>query len=297
MTRRLMWLGGLGGLLCLGWFVYGLVTAQDAAPTARREKDILYGMAGDTTLRLDLAMPSKGIGPFPAVVCIHSGGWIVGDRKEMDATLDVLARHGYVAIAPDYRLAPKHRFPACVEDCKAAVRWLRANAGKYNIDPNRIGAVGLSAGGHLACMLGVTSPSDGLDGTGDNAGKSSQVQAVVAMSAPTDLTSNLLHTPKVLKHTLEPLLGGPPATNLDLYRKASPLHYRPTTPPPFLLIHGSADARVPIVQMKAFSDKLKACNGSVREVVLADEGHTWAGEALLRSVDQMLTFFDEKLKP
>ena len=297
MTRRLMCLGGVGVLLGLGWFVWGMVTAQDPTPTARHEKGIVFGTAGDTTLFLDLAMPSKGTGPFPAVVCIHSGGWVVGDRKEMASTIDVLARHGYVAISPDYRLAPKHRFPACVEDCKAAVRWLRANAGKYHIDPDRIGVVGLSAGGHLACMLGVTTPSDGLDGTGDNGGKSSQVQAVVAMSAPTDLTSSELWTPNVLKHTLEPLLGGPPATNLDLYRKASPARYRPTTPPPFLLIHGSADTRVPIQQMRAFSDMLKSCNGSVREVVLADERHTWAGAALSRSLDQMLTFLDEKLKP
>ena len=296
MTRRLVWLGGLGGLLCLGLFVWGMVPVSDA-PTTRQEKDVVFATAGDTTLLLDIAMPTQGAGPFPAVVCIHGGGWVVGERKEMAAALDVLARRGYVAIAPDYRLAPKHRFPACVEDCKAAVRWLRANAGKYHVDPDRIGAVGLSAGGHLACMLGVTTPSDGLDGTGDNAGKSSQVQAVVAMSAPTDLTSSALWTPAVLTNTLEPLLGGPPAKLPDLYRKASPACYRPTSPPPFLLIHGSADTRVPIGQMRAFSDMLKSCNGSVREVVLADEGHTWAGPALLRSVDQMLTFLDEKLKP
>jgi acetyl esterase/lipase len=296
MTRRLMWLGGLGGLLCLGWFVWGMVPASEA-PMTRHEKDVVFATAGDTTLRVDIAMPTQGTGPFPAVVCIHSGGWVGGDRKQMASTIDVLARRGYVAIAPDYRLAPKHRFPACVEDCKAAVRWLRANAGKYHVDPDRVGALGLSAGGHLACLLGVTATSDGLDGTGDHAGKSSQVQAVVAMSAPTDLTSSTLWTPTVLTNNLQPLLGGPPEKNPDLYRKASPARYRPTTPPPFLLIHGSADANVPIQQMRAFSDMLKSCNGSVREVVLADEGHTWAGAALLRSVDQTLTFLDEKLKP
>ena len=101
------------------------------------------------------------------MVCLHGGGWVSGDRKEMERTIDALARRGYVAIAPDYRLAPKHRFPACIEDCKAAVRWLRANAGKYHIDPNRIGVMGMGAGGHLACLLGVTTPSDGLDGSGD----------------------------------------------------------------------------------------------------------------------------------
>ena len=296
MTRRMVWLGGLGGLLGLGLFVWGMVPAGDA-PTTRHEKDVVFATTGDSTLRVDIAMPTQGTGPFPAVVCIHSGGWIVGDRKEMAATIEVLARRGYVAIAPDYRLAPAHRFPACIEDCKAAVRWLRANAGKYHVDPERIGAMGISAGGHLACLLGVTTPADGLDGTGDHADKSSKVQAVVAMSAPTDLTDRALWTPAVLTHTLEPLLGGPPDKNMGLYRKASPAKYRPTSPPPFLLVHGSADTRVPIAQMRAFSDMLKSCNGSVREVVLADEQHTWAGAALAKGVDQMLTFLDEKLKP
>ena len=246
---------------------------------------------------MDVAMPVEGTGPFPAVVCLHSGGWVAGERKQMASTIDVLARRGYVAIAPDYRLAPKHAFPACIEDCKAAVRWLRGNAGKYRVDPKRIGAMGLSAGGHLACLLGVTSPSDGLEGTGDHSGKSSAVQAVVAMSAPTDLTSEVMHTAVALKLNLIPLLGGPPTTHLDAYRKASPAHYRPTTPPPFLFIHGSADDVVPVKLMREFSDKLKACGASVREVVLVNEGHTWAGPALLRSVDETLTFLDEKLKP
>lgn len=296
MSRRIVWLGGLGGLLGLGLFVWGMVPAGDA-PTTRYEKDVAFATAGGSTLRVDIAMPTQGTGPFPAVVCIHSGGWIVGDRKEMEGTIAVLARRGYVAIAPDYRLAPAHRFPACVEDCKAAVRWLRANAGKYHVDPDRIGAMGISAGGHLACLLGVTTPADGLEGTGDHAGKSSKVQAVVAMSTPTDLTDRALWTPAVLTHTLQPLLGGPPDKCADLYRKASPVKYRPTSPPPFLLIHGSADTRVPIAQMRAFSDMLRSCNGSVREIVLTDERHTWGGAALAKSVDQMLTFLDEKLKP
>ena len=296
MTRRFMWLGGLGGLLCLGWFVWGMVTAQDPTPMARHEKDIVFSTTGDT-LRVDLAMPSKGIGPFPAVVCIHGGGWVSGDRKEMANTIDVLARRGYVAIAPDYRLAPKHRFPACIEDCKAAVRWLRANAGKYHVDPDRIGVLGIAAGGHLACLLGVTTPSDGLDGTGDNAGTSSAVQAVVALSAPTNLLSEALWTPKVLKNNFEPLLGSLPTKNMDLTRKASPLHYQPSSPPPFLLIHGSADEHVPIEQMRAFSAMLKARGGSVREFVLEGDRQAFTGPALTRSVDQMLTFLDEKLKP
>src|SRR5205823_5058668 len=119
----------------------------------------------------------------------------------------------------------------CVEDCKAAVRWLRANAGKYRIDARRIGVVGLSAGGHLACLLAVTGPSDGLEGLG-NGDRASNVQAAVSLSGPTDLTAEELWTKDVLTRNLEPLLGGPPRDKIDLYRKASPLHYAPAAPPP-----------------------------------------------------------------
>jgi acetyl esterase/lipase len=246
-------------------------------------------------LKADLALPT-GEGPFPAVVCLHGGGWTSGDRKQMLQTIDVLARRGYVAVAPDYRLAPGHRFPACVEDCKAAVRWLRANAGKYRVDPRRIGAVGLSAGGHLACMLAVTTPADGLEGAGGNSDRSSAVQAVVCFAGPLDLTAEELWTKEVLKHNLEPLLGGPPRRNLDLYRKASPMHYSPVAAPPALLVHGSDDKVVPVRQAHALAEQLRARGGKAEVVVLDGEGHTWNGYALLQSIDRMLSFLDTVLK-
>jgi acetyl esterase/lipase len=246
-------------------------------------------------LKADLALPVEG-GPFPAVVCLHGGGWVTGNRKQMARTIEVLAHRGYVAVAPDYRLAPAHRFPACVEDCKAAVRWLRANAGKYRIDPGRIAAVGLSAGGHLACMLAVTTPADGLEGTGGNSDRSSAVQAVVSFAGPTDLTAEELWTKEVLAGNLEPLFGGPPQTKLDLYRKASPTHYVPVAPPPVLLVHGSDDRVVPVRQAHALAERLRSRDGKADVVVLEGEGHTWNGYALLKSIDQMLTFLDATLK-
>ena len=113
------------------------------------ESGIEYADPEDQHLVLDLAAP-EGDGPFPAVVCIHGGGFREGDRTYFNATCEKLAQHGYVAVTIEYRLAPKYPFPAAVEDCKAAVRWLRANAEKYHIDPKRIGATGASAGGTLA---------------------------------------------------------------------------------------------------------------------------------------------------
>src|SRR5581483_11615346 len=120
--------------------------------------------------QLDMARPKNGDGPFPAVVCIHGGGFRAGSRQGYDGLCLRLAQRGYVAVTASYRLAPQFQFPAAVHDVKAAVRWLRANAKKYHIDPERIGVTGGSAGGHLAQFLGVTggvSPFEGDAGNND----------------------------------------------------------------------------------------------------------------------------------
>ena len=110
-------------LLAVGACCLVLAPASAQAPAdARTETDVVFGKVGDRELKLDLAMPADGDGPFPAVVCVHGGGWVGGDRKQMAATILVLARRGFVAVTPDYRTAPAHRFPAQLEDCKAAVR-------------------------------------------------------------------------------------------------------------------------------------------------------------------------------
>jgi acetyl esterase/lipase len=296
MSQRLLWIGGAAALVGLGLLVWTFTEAQAPRPRVRHENDVDFACVGDTTLKVDVAMPIEGAGPFPAVVCLHGGGWVSGDRKQMSQTIEVLARRGYVAIAPDYRLAPTHRFPACIEDCKCAVRWLRANAGKYRVNPNRIAAVGLSAGGHLACLLGMSEPGDGLEGTTGNLDQPSKVQAVVSFAGPTDLTDETLHSEEVIKTNLIPLMGGSPSECPDLYRKASPIHYSPPTPPPFLLIHGSSDHVVPVRQAHALAEKLKRSGASARVVELEGEGHTWGGASLMRSIDQMLTFLDESFQ-
>src|SRR5262249_22409445 len=149
-------------------------------------------------LQLDLAMPKDGDGPFPAVVCIHGGGWRGGSRQDLTRSIpplggrsliEYLAGRGYVAATVSYRLAPKDKFPAQIEDCKAAVRWLRANAKKYKINPERFGAVGFSAGGHLVSLLGTSDKDDALEGNGGNPEQSSRVQAVVNFFGPTDFTT------------------------------------------------------------------------------------------------------------
>jgi acetyl esterase/lipase len=271
--------------------------AQEAKHATRFESGIVFGKGGATELKLDLAMPQDGEGPFPAIVCLHGGGWIGGERQQMKGTIEVLARRGYVAISPDYRLAPKDRFPAQIEDCKAAVRWLRANAEKYHVNPNRIGAFGFSAGAHLACLLGVTCTEDGLEGEGGNAEQSSKVQAVVSFFGPTDFTQSVW-SKEVRERHLVPFLGGTAEDKADVYRRASPMTYAGKNAPPFLFVHGTADEIVPIQQSEEMVKKLRQAEVSARLVTMQGEGHGWGWqrENRLTSLAQMMDFFDENLK-
>jgi acetyl esterase/lipase len=276
------------------------------------DANIVFGKGGNTDLRLDMARPASGgsvapgtefpvgpagAGPFPAIICLHSGGWVGGDRKQMKGTIEALARRGYVAVSPDYRLAPKDRFPAQIEDCKAVVRWLRANAEKYCINPQRIGAFGFSAGAHLACLLGVTSKDDGLEGESGNAEQSSAVQAVVSFFGPTDFTQPDW-SKEVRQRHLEPFLGGPAEAKADVYHRASPMTYVSKNAPPFLFVHGTADDIVPIQQSERMVEKLQQAGVSARLIAVQEEGHGWgwSHEHRLTGLAHMMNFFDAELK-
>ena len=202
-----------------------------------------------------------------------------------------------MAISPDYRLAPRDRFPAQIEDCKAAVRWLRANAEKYHVNPQRIGAFGFSAGRHLACLLGVTRKDDGLEGDGGNAEQSSAVQAVVSFFGPTDFTQPVW-SKEVREQHLLPFLGGTADEKADVYRCASPLTYAGKNAPPFLFVHGTVDAIVPLQQSELMVKKLRQADVSARLITADGEGHGWgwSRENRLRSIAHMMVFFDENLK-
>jgi acetyl esterase/lipase len=278
---------GIAGILTL-WALPLAVYGQENGKV-RLECDIVFGKGGETELKLDLAMPKEGGGPFPAIVCLHGGGWIAGERQQMRGTIEVLARRGYVAISPDYRLAPRDRFPSQIEDCKAAVRWLRANATKYHVNSQRIGAFGFSAGAHLACLLGVTRKEDGLEGKGGNAEQSSAVEAVVSFFGPTDFTQPVW-IKEVREQHLTPFLGGTLEEKADIYRRASPLTYAGKHAPPFLFVHGTADALVPIQQSEEMVKRLRQADVSARLISVQGEGHGWGWqrENRLTSLARML---------
>jgi acetyl esterase/lipase len=278
MVQRLVGMIALVLITGLGVLVWA---CSQPSEKQRYEPDIVFRSVGERDLLLDLAAPA-GEGPFPAVVCLHGGGWVSGDRKQMTRTLAVLSKRGYVAITPDYRLAPKYRYPDALADCKAAVAWLRENAAKYKVDPKRIGIMGLSAGGHLAVMTAL---------------EGGEIQAVVGFSVPCDLTDAKLHTPETLKRNLVPLLGGEPKTHAEAYKKASPLHHeRVKAMPPALLVVGSEDTNVPPAHSEEFARKVNRAGGAARLLVLQGEGHTWTGLNLLKSIDEMLTFLDDNLQ-
>src|ERR1041385_8228798 len=159
-------------IILLAALTAGFARSQDSILV---QNDIEFANPDDQHLLLDMASPKDGKGPFPAILCIHGGGFRAGDRHGYDGLIKKLAERGYVAVTVEYRLSPKFQFPAAVYDVKAAVRWLRANAKKYRIDPNRIGVTGGSAGGHLAQFLGVTMGIKEFEGNDGNPDQSSGV--------------------------------------------------------------------------------------------------------------------------
>jgi acetyl esterase/lipase len=273
-----------------------LAWADKPKAEIRVERDLVYGKGGDTDMKLDLAMPKTGDGPFPAVVCIHGGGWRAGKRQDMGPVMELLARKGYVAVTVSYRLTDKAKFPAQIEDCKAAVRWLRANAKKYKVDPKRIGAVGASAGAHLACMLGTTGKEDGFEGKGGNPDQSSRVQAVVSFFGPTNFITKDW-SDEVEKTFLIPLLGASYKEKPALYKKVSPIAYVTKDSPPFLFFHGTKDTLVGLRHSKELAAKLKKAGVSAKVVELEGGGHgNWSQKTWSQTLEQTVAFFDKTLK-
>jgi acetyl esterase/lipase len=271
------------------------VAAPHSDPAIVVERDVTYGRGADAELQLDLAMPKDGAGPFPAVVFLHGEGWRAGNRQQMSHFIEGMARLGYVAVTVEYRLVPGARFPAQVEDGKAAVRWLRAHAAQYRVRSDRIGVVGFSAGGHLAAMLGVTSGDEGFEGHGGNPGQSSRVQAVVSFFGPTDLSAR--NWPRDLEvEVIAPFVGGSFGDRPDLYRRASPITYVSSRAPPFLLVHGTDDRLVPIDQATRLAQALQAQGVPVQMLTLEGEGHGFTDAGNRKAMQQMLEFLGDRLQ-
>lgn len=282
----------LSGLL----LVTGIASAAPPVPeSVIWETGIEYSNPGDEHLQLNLARPKTGTGPFPAVLCIHGGGFRAGKRDSYDALCLKLAERGYVAATMTYRLAPKHQFPAAVHDTKAAVRWLRANAQKYNLNPAKLGVTGGSAGGHLAQFLAVTANVPQFEGTGGNPEQSSAVTCVVNVYGPSDFTKS--YGKSVDAHEVLPLwFGGNLETKRDLHIQGSPLYWVTPNSAPTLCIHGTEDKYVAHEQAVWLVDKLKAATVEAELLTLEGAGHGFKGADAEKSEKALLEYFDKKLK-
>jgi len=225
-------------------------------------RDLVYAKAGEKELLLDVYVPEDVEDKrLPLVVWIHGGAWRAGNKKHCPAL--PLTKQGYVAASISYRLSQEAIFPAQIEDCKAAIRWLRANAAKYSIDPDRIGVWGSSAGGHLVALLGTSGDVKELEKQYAHRDHSSRVQAVCDFFGPTDFlkmdkdslpNSKLVHDDPKSPESM--LVGAPIQEDPGKVARANPITYVSKDDPPFLIVHGNKDPLVPWQQSKYLFDAM-----------------------------------------
>jgi acetyl esterase/lipase len=259
--------------------------------------DLEYARAGAKPLLLDLYLPEKPAGPLPLVIWIHGGGWAAGSKSGGPGPR--LSGRGYAVASVEYRLSGEALFPAQIEDVKAAVRWLRANAAKYNLDPRKFAAWGSSAGGHLVALLGTSGDVKELEGSLGHAEQSSRVQAVIDFFGPTDLLqmdAQAARNPDVvskIKHD-DPrspesrLIGGPLQENREKAARANPITYISRDDPPFLIMHGDQDPLVPLAQSRILYDGLRAAGVEATFHIVKGGGHGFGGPEIDRMVEEFL---------
>ncbi len=240
-------------------FLEAAVTHQiavvDLKPTVPDDvsvrRDLVFLTIGDRKLELDLFTPAGRAGRVPVVVLIHGGCWMAGARQDMEFYAVKLAQLGYATATVDYRFSQHARYPAAVEDCRAAIRWLTNNRDTYDIDPDRVAVLGASAGGHLAQYLGYTAHTPTEKHSDENPPK---VKAVVSLYGWSDLTDPAVN----YQYYMELFLGKSYADAPRLYEQASPITYLDERAPATLILSGTIDTIVPITQAEKLARKLDA---------------------------------------
>jgi acetyl esterase/lipase len=280
---------------------------SDLPEHVKRLADIKYGDGPEKSNLLDVYISDDPPAdkPLPLVVWVHGGGWSSGSKEGCPAV--PLVPRGYIVASINYRLSQQAVYPAQIQDCKGAIRFLRAHAKDYHIDPDKIGVWGASAGGHLVALLGTSSDSKDVEGTvGGNADQSSRVQAVCDWFGPTDLTqfADEAVAAGIIKSTPGPtlimsLFGGSLQQKRDLVKQANPISFIDKSTakdiPPFLIMHGEKDKMVPVAQSQLLDDALKAAGVSSDFQTIPDAGHGngFNTPKIARTVSD---FFDANLK-
>lgn len=260
------------------------------------ETDIEYAKAGDTSLKLDVYKPkTQATKARPCVVWIHGGGWQNGSKANGARLLPpILANGDYVGASVEYRLTDVAPWPAQIHDCKAAIRYLRANAAKLGIDPNKIGVWGASAGGHLVSLLGTSGDVAELEGNLGVSGVSSRVTCVVDFCGPSDFLLFGVEAPRLNEpgQPLYKLFGGPLKEKQEVAKQASPVTYVTKDDPPFLIMHGTADNTVNIRQAERFDEALTQAGVNTTFVKIINGPHAFGGRKV---EERVVAFFDKHL--
>jgi acetyl esterase/lipase len=262
--RFLLLVGALALLLA------GCTTS--APPGARKLANLEYTRAPGRPLKLDLYLPNGATNPLPVLVWIHGGAWKMGSKDW--CPIAPLVTNGVAVASIEYRLSHEAKFPAQIMDCRAAIRWLRANAAAHGLDAERICPFGASAGGHLAALLGTAADERAWD-AGEHLDLSPRVQCVVAFYPPTDLdalTSGWLWR-KVSFSDVGRLIGGAVEQNRERVARANPVNYISNNTPPFYLLHGDRDRLVPIHQSELLHAALQRAGVPVHFEVVSGKGH------------------------
>jgi acetyl esterase/lipase len=302
MNKNIIWLVIVlfGASLISAAPELGAVASQASAPTSQSgagavtvEENVPFATVNGTELHLDVYEPAKPLsGLSPAVILIHGGGWIDLNKSTMRGMGQFLAWFGFVAFSVDYRLFHdgENPWPAQLDDVQRAVRWMRANAGKYGVNPERMGAFGHSAGAQLAALLGMEDTRDNSDAA--LAKYSSRVQAVVDVSGPTDFT--VQHDAEETAF-LSSFLGGDYSQRPEIWREASPVYHVSKQDAPFLIVHGTQDENVPIAQAQELYEKLQAAGVPVAFIKVNDIHTFRTPEARRQLALETLGFFNRNL--
>jgi len=295
-----MLLGRIIRLVLLAQGLAATALMAHSGPSPRILRDVPYVPNAAPRQRLDLYVPRQPPNmprqPMPLMVWIHGGAWRAGTKADCPAL--GLLQFGYAVASVEYRFSQDAVWPAQIQDCKAAIRWLRLHAAENNIDPNRIGVWGASAGGHLVAMLGVTGTVPDFD-TPANAGVSSAVQCVIDCFGPTDFLhygdkQAQLDAPN---SAVSLLFGGPVSTRQPLARSASPVYFVGRDAAPFLILHGDRDPLVPLQQSKELAADLKANGVEATLQVIPGAGHGGPGFSSSYVLKLMSDFVNRHLKP
>jgi acetyl esterase/lipase len=276
--------------------------------------DVEYAIASGQSQKLDIYLPTAGTKPYPVVIWVHGGAWSGGDKNSAGTAVNWLLPEGYAIVSINYRLSGIATYPAQINDCKGAVRWIKAQAASYDFDTNRIGAWGSSAGGHLVALMGTTGDvgvhtidtvSMDLEGaTGDNREHSSRIQAVCDWYGPTDFLeiwkypSGLDHDAPNSPESL--LLGSPMLTVPERCMLANPITFITADDPPMIIMHGTKDNTVPFNQSELLDSALKQVYEPLGKEVLfypiVDAGHGGGGFNADSTKQRVVSFFNKHLK-